>query len=221
VEKLSYKILNQAGKEVGKIDLNPEVFDAKASKYLVHDTVRWQRNKARSGQAKALTRAQVSGGGKKPWKQKGTGNARAGSNTSPLWVGGGKAHGPLPRSYEFRLSKRARRQALASVLSFKRREGQLVIVDSFDLKSGKTKDMAKVLKALGVGEAKAILVVSGDKKNTAETMLRRSAHNIPNLTTLELAGVNVYDLMSNKFLVCTQAGIEALQSRVTQTALTK
>jgi large subunit ribosomal protein L4 len=200
---------NMSGKEVGSVDLDPEVFAAKIHEAIVHETVRWQLARRRAGTHQALTRSMMKGGKKKPWKQKGTGRARAGSGVSPLWVGGASIHGPLPRDYDFRLSKRSRRQALASVLTSKVQEEKLVILDKLQIPSGKTKDFAAVLKKIGIAEQDAIVVTA-----KSEDMVTRSSRNIQKVLALSVAGVNVYDLLRHKYIVSTKDGIEALQARV-------
>ena len=149
------------------------------------------------------------GGGKKPWKQKGTGRARAGSGISPLWVGGASIHGPLPRCYDYRLPKRTRRQALASVLSDKVQAKQLIVLDSLVVKSGKTKDMAAALGKVGI-DGQRVTVVTTE----SDVTVARSARNLPNVQLASVAAVNVYDLLRNEILVATKAGIEALQTRI-------
>lgn len=209
MEALQVKIIDMKGKEVGVLDLDPEVFAAEVVPSLVHDTVRWQLNKRRAGTHQALTRSMMKGGGKKPWRQKGTGRARAGSIISPLWVGGASVHGPLPRSYESRLSKRARRQSLAAVLTSKLQAKQLVVLDTLKVASGKTKDMAAVLKNIGVSGSKFALITA-----TQDDNIERSSRNIPNCVMTDVSGANVFDLMRHKFLVGTKDSILALQSRV-------
>lgn len=206
---LSWKVLNMEGKEVGTMDLDPEVFDAPIKANLVHEVVRWQLNKRRAGTHQALTRTMKEGGAKKPFRQKGTGRARAGSGISSLWVGGASVHGPLPRSYEHRLAKRTRRQALAAVLSSKAKASNLVVLDTLAIPSGKTKDMASVLVKLGVGQSKVVLLTA--KK---DVQVERSSRNLNKIVTTEVAGANVYDLMRTKYLIGTKESILALQARV-------
>jgi large subunit ribosomal protein L4 len=194
--------------------LNPEVFAAKINAALVHDVVRWQRAKRRAGTASTLTRAEMSGGGRKPWKQKGTGRARSGSNTSPIWVGGGVAHGPKPKSYEFRLPKRTRRQALASVLSEKLRTGALIIVDKIENESCKTKSMVSFFQAVGAGDKGRALVIA-----QKDAQVERSGRNIPKTLTLPVEGVNVFDLMKHHYLICTPEAITEIEQRILQEQL--
>ncbi|MCB0338478.1 MAG: 50S ribosomal protein L4 [Bdellovibrionales bacterium] len=211
---VGHKVIDMKGKEVGSIDLHPEVFGVKVKESLVHDTVRWQLAKRRSGTHKALTRAEMSGGGRKPWKQKGTGNARAGSNTSPVWVGGGVSHGPRPRSYEFRLSKRARRQALCSVLTDKVRKDQLRVLDSLSVETGKTKDMASVLQNVGVGRYGAVIVVD-ELGSSSGQLVKRAAQNLGKALVLPVSGVNVYDLLRFGHVVVSRDSVKALEERLT------
>lgn len=211
MEAVSCKVLNMEGREVGTISLDPEVFDAKINESLVHKAVRWQRNSRRAGTHSALTKAEVSGGGKKPWRQKGTGRARAGSNTSPLWVGGGVIHGPKPRSYEFRFNKRERRLALASALTDLRRRGNLLVLDELKVESGKTRDMQAVLTRIGAGRSKTMIISSVADRSSG---LARSSRNLASVVTLPVSGVNVYDLVNARFVVATREGVTSLQARV-------
>jgi large subunit ribosomal protein L4 len=207
-------VVDSSGKEVGAIELNPAVFAAaKINPSLVHTTVVWQRNKKRSGNHSCLTKAEVSGGGKKPWKQKGTGQARAGSNTSPLWVGGGRSHGPKPRDYTTRVAKRTRRQALISVLSEKLQNGSITVLDSLSIPSGKTKDATKLLSTLKLANQKVALLVS--KKNLENNKSSSlPLRNIPGVKLLTVEGVNVYDLLNHGALLSTQDGLIELQDRL-------
>ncbi len=215
MEGLKTKVIDLSGKEVGSLDLHADLFGAPVSKYLVHDTVRWQRAKARSGTHSALTKREVSGGGKKPFKQKGTGNARAGSNTSPLWVGGGVSHGPKPRDYEFRLSKRARRQALAAVLSQKLKSGELIVVNDLKLKAVKTKEVEAFLGKIGVGASSATILHCGVEFTEG---LGRASRNIRRVRAMEIDGVNVYDLLRHRFVVASKDAISKLEQRVSEKA---
>ncbi len=210
---MNYKVLNMQGKEVGTVDLDPAVFGGEVNETLVHDTVVWQLAKRRSGSHSALTKAEVSGGGKKPWKQKGTGRARAGSNTSPIWVGGGVSHGPKPRSYESRLPKRTRRAALISVLSDKVKNNDLMIVEDLSVQ-GKTKEMAQVIKSLGLQDAKGVALVLPDAASEKFGSVARASKNLKGVLSLGVEGLNVYDLLKHKVLLTTKAGVEAIQARV-------
>lgn len=205
--KISVNVLNMDGKEVGTLDLDPTVFDAPPLEHLVHLMVRWQRAKGRAGTHSTLTKGTMEGGAKKPWKQKGTGRARAGSSTSPLWVGGAVAHGPHPRSYEFRMNKQERRAALTAILSARHRDGRFIVLDSLAIKSAKTKDMAKVLKKIGA-TGKTCLVIP-----ELDAAIARSSRNLKGVMALSTLGANVYDLVNANFVVSTKAGVEALTSR--------
>lgn len=209
METVKYKVVNAKGAEVGTVDLDAAVFAAAVDASVVHQTVRWQRAKRRAGTASTLTKGMMKGGNRKPRPQKGSGQSRAGSNTSPVWVGGAVSHGPQPRSYEFRLAKRTRRQALAAVLSDKVKKNRLVVLDSLAVPSGKTRDVASVLKQLGIAGSRAVMVLSTDQES-----VRRASANIAGLLPLPVAGVNVYDLLRNRYLVATRDQILALQERV-------
>lgn len=207
--QLQYQVLNMAGEEVGAMELDPRVFGAELKESLVHATVRWQRASRRAGNHSALNRANMKGGGSKPWRQKGTGRARAGSRNSPVWVGGAVAHGPQPRSYSFRLSKRARRQALTSVLTDKVLKQRLRILDKIEIGDGKTKSAAGVLGRIGIGASKAVIV-----NEDGSVSLARATRNIPGVQAVPVEGVNVFDLMRHEYLVCTEKGVKALQDRL-------
>lgn len=203
------KVVTLEGKEVGTIELNPEVFGVTPNESLVHDTVRWQLARRRSGTHQALTRSMMRGGGKKPYRQKGTGRARAGSNISPLWVGGASVHGPLPRDYDYRLPKRTRRQALASVLSDKVLNSKLVVVDELSLKEAKTRLMAAALDKVGVAARNAAIIVS-----STDDLVAKASRNLPKVTALTPNAANVYDLLRHDFLVISKDGIKAIEERV-------
>ncbi|MGH7898700.1 MAG: 50S ribosomal protein L4, partial [Candidatus Binatia bacterium] len=150
-EGLRKPVVSQTKQPIGEIDLPEALFGQPLRSHLLYETVKMQLANRRRGTHATKTRAFVRGGGKKPWKQKGTGRARAGSSRSPIWVGGGTAFGPLPRDYSYRLPQSGRRQALCVALSAKNREGRLLVVDNFEVPSGKTRDMAKTLAVLGLG----------------------------------------------------------------------
>ncbi len=214
MEALQYDIHNIAGEIVGSIDLDSEVFGAKICNDLVHQTVVWQLAKRRAGTHCTKTRAEVSGGGRKPWKQKGRGTARSGSNTSPVWVGGGVCHGPKPRDYETRLSKRSRRQALASVLTSKANDKNLFVLDSLELDSYKTKGLVEVFNNLKIAkedlEKRGVAIID---KVENENLLKASS-NLQKILTLPVDGVNVYDLLKHKVLICTKEAVALLEERV-------
>lgn len=199
------------GKEIGTKAVSSDVFSTKAPKHLFHQVVRWQRAKWRAGTHSTQTRAEMSGGGKKPWKQKGTGNARAGSNTSSIWVGGGIAHGPKPRDYEFRLNKQERRRAIIGALSARNSENRLLLVDNFGLKETKTKDALKVLEAIGIKTRERTLVVL----TAGDDVTARSLRNIERVTVIPAAGLNVYDILNAKNVVIVGDALAEVEKRFT------
>ena len=200
------EIYNQEKNKVSEIDLDDTIFGAKVDKHLFHEVVRMQLAKRRGGNACTKARSEVSGGGRKPWKQKGTGRARSGSIRSPLWVGGGVVFGPKPRDYSYTLPKKVRRAALRSALSLKSKEGKLLIVDNLNLEEIKTKSFVNLLKRLEVGDT---LIVDHDNFN-----LERSAKNIPGVKVLRPEGLNVYDILRYEYLLVTKQGVEEIQERL-------
>jgi large subunit ribosomal protein L4 len=210
VSAVKIKVRDIKGAEVGELELDSRVFAAEVNPGLVQQVVRWQRAKARAGTHSSLTKGMMKGGNRKPWKQKGTGMARSGSNTSPLWVGGAKAHGPQPRSYEFSFNKKARRKALCAVLSDKVNSDLIVIVDDCAKLSGKTKEMTKVIADLGISPRKKIAVVHEKK----DVNLLRAARNIARTTTLSLDAINVYDLVRCPVLFSTAAALKQLEKNL-------
>jgi large subunit ribosomal protein L4 len=211
-EKTNARVIDGTGKEKGSLALTPAIFQAQIKSELVHGTVRWQRAKRRAGTHDVLTRSEMKGGGKKPFKQKGTGNARAGSIISPLWVGGAVVHGPTPRSYEFRLSKRMRKGALQSALSAKAAQEAFVVVESMSQATGKTKDAVAMLKNAGVYGSKVLVIVPNEQSDEKAKFVL-GLRNIEAVTVVPVAGVNVYDLVNSNQVVCVQAAMEALESR--------
>ena len=210
-KKVECSVRSLTGNKESSMELNPEVFAARQYEHMVHQVVRWQLAKRRSGTHNALTRSQIEGGKKKPYKQKGTGRARAGSSVSPLWVGGAVVHGPTPRSYEFKVPKEIRRKALCSVLSEKAKSNQLIVLDDVSIKNGKTSEVAKGLKNLGINK-ESVLVVTMEAVNDASNLTARACRNIPKLKVVPVSGVNVYDVMKHKFLLISKdalAGVEA------------
>lgn len=187
--------------------LNEAIFGAKSRPHLLHQTVVMQLANRRAGTAATKTKGFVSGGGKKPWRQKGTGRARSGSIRSPIWVGGGTAFGPTPRDYSYRMPRSARREALLSALSLKNREGKLIVVDKFELEAGKTKIMVQALAELKVASA-VIVVAQADEK------IERSARNLPKIKVLRVEGLNVYDLMRYEHLILTDGALKLLEKRL-------
>jgi large subunit ribosomal protein L4 len=194
-------------KKVGELELAQDVFHAPINEALLYEVVKAQLASRRSGTAKAKNRAEVAGSTRKIYKQKGTGRARHGGIRAPVFVGGGKAHGPLPRDYSYRPPRKMRQGAVRSALSLKVKEGKLTIVDSFDLKEVKTKMLNQVLDKLKVGTSSLIV----DGKDNSK--LRLSTRNLAKHHFLPPEGVNLYDLLRHEHLVLTKQAVEALQNR--------
>jgi large subunit ribosomal protein L4 len=187
--------------------LNEAIFGAKTRAHLLHQTVVMQLANRRAGSASTKSKGFVRGGGKKPWRQKGTGRARAGSIRSPIWVGGGTTFGPQPRDYSYRLPRTARREALLSALSLKNRDGKIIVVDKFELEAAKTKIMVKALAELKVESAVIVIAQSNET-------IERSARNLPKIKVLRVEGVNVYDLLRYDYLILTQEALQRLEERL-------
>ncbi len=202
-----YPVVDTSGKKVGEIELNPSIFGFESRPDLVHDVVVWQRNCARRGTHDCIHKGEMEASSKKPYKQKGTGRARAGGVDSPLWVGGAVAHGPRPRSYETRVTKRRRKEGLFSVLSDKVREKKLVVIDSFGIESPKTKSMEKILK--NVCQGSALVVADSDRVPVGV-----STRNLKFAKYLDVAGVNTYDLLKKEYFVCSKEALEKLQKEI-------
>ena len=200
-------IVNIDGKKVGQADLADAVFGTKVKEYLLWEVVKAQRAARRAGTHKTKKRDEVRGGGKKPYKQKGTGNARQGSTRSPQFVGGGKVWGPQPRDYSYTVPKKVKRAALASALSLRVKENKLVIVDTLAFDAPKTKQLAGILKVLDVDSA---VVVDG-KTNVN---LSKSARNLPKSKVLPPEGLNVYDILNHPTLVIAADAVKAIETRV-------
>ena len=201
-----FDIYDQEKNRISEIDLDDKIFGAKVDKNLFHEVVKMQLANRRGGNACTKTRSEVSGGGRKPWRQKGTGRARAGSTRSPLWVGGGVVFGPKPRDYSYSLPKKVRRAALKSALSLKVKEGKLLIVDNLNLEEIKTKAFVSLLKGLAVEGA---LIVDSDNVN-----LERSARNLHMVKVLRPEGLNVYDILKYEYLLLTKQSAEKIQERL-------
>jgi len=194
------KVLDMSGKDAGTKDLSDNIFDAKINKALLHSVVRAYLLNQRVGTHSTLTRAEVRGGGRKPWKQKGTGRARQGSTRSPQWTHGGIAFGPKPRSYRVSINKKARRVALKSALTSKVKGGELIVVDNIKIDEFKTKTVINMLKALDADKKVMIVVDEHNEK------LIKSAANIPGVKTAMANNLNVYDILNcGKFIVSSGA----------------
>lgn len=204
-----HPVVNLDNKQVGTVDLMPEVFKLEdINSHLIWEAVRHYRAKSRQGTAKTKDRSEVSGAGRKLWKQKGTGRARIGSIRSALWKGGSTVHGPDPRCYDYAFPKKARRTALRNALSVKLAAGQLLVVENWDVESHKTKALNAVLGTLGIGGS--VLLVGSE--NSEKLVL--AAGNNPKVQTVESLGVNVYDLLKYDQVVFSKDAILALQEVV-------
>lgn len=201
----SVKVLNMAGAEVGTVELNDAIFGIEPNESVVHEVVKNHLANCRQGTQSALTRAEVSGGGRKPWRQKGTGHARQGSTRAPQWTHGGIVFAPKPRSYSYVLNKKVRRLALKSVLSAKVAEGRMVVIDSIQQSQIKTADFRKFLDAVKV-DGKAVVVTPA-----VDEIVVKSARNLPGVLTTPAAQLNVYDILNAKYLVVDQAALAKIE----------
>ena len=201
----SMKVLNMAGAEVGTVELNDAVFGIEPNEVVVHEVVKNHLANCRQGTQSALTRAEVSGGGKKPWRQKGTGHARQGSTRAPQWTHGGIVFAPKPRDYSYVLNKKVKRLALKSVLSAKAAEGKLVVIDSIKMDAIKTADFRKFLNAVNVA-GKAVVVTPA-----VDEVIVKSARNIPGVLTTPSSNLNVYDIVNAQYLVVDQAALANIE----------
>ena len=197
-------VYNIEGKEVGTIDLNDAVFGVEVNEHLVHMAVVSQLANKRQGTQKAKTRSEVSGGGRKPWRQKGTGHARQGSTRAPQWTGGGVVFAPTPRDYSFKLNKKERRAALKSALTSRVEEKKFIVVDEINFDEIKTKKFQDVLNNLLVSKA---LVVLEDGNKNAEL----SARNIADVKTAKTNTINVYDILKYNTVIATKAAVQAIE----------
>ena len=197
-------VYNMEGKEVDSIELNDSIFGVEINEHLVHMAVLQQLANNRQGTQKAKTRSEVRGGGKKPWRQKGTGHARQGSTRAPQWTGGGVVFAPTPRDYSFKLNKKEKRAALKSVLTSKVADGKFVVVDDLKLDEIKTKKFVQVMKNLNV--EKALVVLNEMDKNVIA-----SAANIPTVKTAQTNELNVFDVLKYETVVVTKAAVATIE----------
>ncbi|MBQ3200195.1 MAG: 50S ribosomal protein L4 [Firmicutes bacterium] len=204
----SVQVYNMEGNAVETLELNETVFDREINEGLMHQAVVLYLASLRQGTQKAKTRSEVSGGGKKPWRQKGTGHARCGSTRSPIWRTGGVVFAPTPRSYGFKMPRKQRRIALASALTSKMREGKLVVLDNLDFEAPKTKAMLNVLGKFDA--ANALVVFAGDKDNVV-----KSARNIVGVEAVNVTGVNTYKVLNHKNLIVTKDAVARLEEVLT------
>lgn len=201
------QVIDSSGKKIKEVKASDEIFAVPLKEHLLYEVVINYRANQRQGTASTKTRGDVRGGGRKPWRQKGTGRARAGSNRSPIWKGGGTTFGPKPRDYSYSLPKKAKKNALKSALSLKVAEKQLLIVDAIELKEPKTKDAAALIKSLKVDSA--LIVDKHENKN-----LFLSARNIPKTKVVDVNQVNVYDVLNYNWLVLTQRAFDSLTEKL-------
>jgi len=198
-------ICNSRKEEVGEIELNDEVFDVPIKSHLLHEVVSMQLAKRRAGTASTKGRSEVRGGGRKPWRQKGTGRARAGTRSSPLWRGGGVTFGPKPREFTPKVSRKIRKQALKMALSAKFKENQMVVLDDFHLTEIKTKAVVELLDVFGV---ESVLVVIPER----DEVLERSARNVPHTKVLRSEGLNVYDILRYRHLMLMKDAVPKIEA---------
>ena len=201
----SMKVLNMAGAEVGTVELSDAIFGIEPNPVVVHEVVKNHLANCRQGTQSALTRAEVSGGGRKPWRQKGTGHARQGSTRAPQWTHGGIVFAPKPRDYSYVLNKKVKRLALKSVLSSKVAEGKLVVIDSIKMDAIKTADFRKFLTAVNV-DGKAVVITPA-----VDTVVVKSARNIPGVVTTAADLLNVYDIINAQYLVVDQNALAKIE----------
>ena len=197
-------VFNMEGKEVGTLELNDAVFGVEVNEHLVHLAVVAQLANKRQGTQKAKTRSEVSGGGRKPWRQKGTGHARQGSTRAPQWKGGGMVFAPVPRDYTIRLNKKEKRAALKSALTSRVQGGKFIVVDELKFDGIKTKNFKNVMNNLKV--SKALVVLADNDQNTV-----LSARNIPEVKTSMVGTINVYDILKYNTVVATKAAVTSIE----------
>ena len=200
-------VVNRSNQTVGNVTL-PALFESRVNDAVLFEQVLSQLASRRAGTHATKTRAFVRGGGKKPFKQKGTGRARAGSNRSPIWRGGAVIFGPQPRSYDYRLPASARRHALASALAQKARDGELTVVDRIEIDQPKTREMVALLGGLGIGAGTLVVIASRDRN------VELAGRNLPRVLVLPVEGLNVYDILRHKNLLVTQDALAAIEARL-------
>jgi large subunit ribosomal protein L4 len=200
----TFAVYDIGHQKVSEIELDGRIFEAKINTALIHDVIRKDLASQREGTAATKNRALVRGGGAKPWRQKGTGRARAGSRRSPLWRGGGTIFGPMPRNYSFSLPKKVRRAALRVALSLKHQEGKLIILNDFPLTGFKTRQVLEVLRRFQVEDA---LMITDEK----HPYLERSSRNIPRIEVLRYESLNVYDILNHEHLILFHPTVEKIE----------
>ncbi len=198
-------LYNREGSQVGEVTLSDSIFATDINKTLLHEAVNMHLASKRRGTAEAKTRSEVRGGGRKPWRQKGTGRARHGTIRSPIWVGGGVTFAPKPRDYSYKMPKKAKRKAIKSAFSSKVDEGELIVLDELNMEAPKTKTIANVLENLGVG-SKVMIVTSESDLN-----VYRSTKNIPGVSSAIASNLNVYDILNHDYLILTQDAVSVVE----------
>lgn len=198
-------LYDMSGAQIGELELNDSVFGIEPNKSVMYDFVKMQLANKRVGTSSSKTRAEVSGGGKKPWRQKGTGRARVGSSRNPVWTGGGVAFGPKPRDYSYRLPRRVRRLAMKSALSSKVLENNIIVVDQLSFDEPKTKQMVATLQALNSSKKTLVVTADGDPN------VNKSARNIPGVKPLRVDFINVYDLLKYDTLLITRDAVARVE----------
>jgi large subunit ribosomal protein L4 len=201
------EVKNIKNEKTGELELNDSIFSVEVKQHIIHDIVRMQRANRRSGNACTKTRAEVRGGGAKPWRQKGTGRARAGTNNSPIWRGGGTTFGPKPRDFSYKLPRKVRKLGIRMALSARFAEDNLVILDDFQMDEIKTKNFASIMDTLALENA--LIVVESPNEN-----LEKSCRNLPGYKVMPTAGLNVYDILLHKKIVLVQACLGQLDVRL-------
>jgi large subunit ribosomal protein L4 len=201
------KVYNTDNKKVGEVELNDALFGLEVKKHILHDVVKMQLANRRAGTASTKTRTEVRGGGAKPYRQKGTGRARAGTNNSPLWRGGGVTFGPKPRDYSYKLPKKVRRLGVRMALSARFSEDNMVVLDGFDLADIKTKQFVEIMKKLNIENG--LIVIPGKNEN-----LEKSSRNVQGYKVIQADGLNVYDILLHRRLVLLQPCLGQLEERL-------
>jgi large subunit ribosomal protein L4 len=208
-ETVTLPVMSARREKIGEVQVPAPLVAGPVREHLLHQMVLSQLASRRAGTAATKTKGFVSGGGKKPWRQKGTGRARAGSSRSPLWAGGGTIFGPQPRDYSYRLPRSARRAALRAAIAARHADGALLVVDKISLAEPKTKQMIAYLRGLGIEQS--VLVVL----DRADEVVARAARNLPNVKVLVVGGLNVYDILGRKTLIMTRGALEQVVARLT------
>src|SRR5215467_1837740 len=208
-QRITLPVVSQGGSKVGDVEVPALVLAGPARESLLHEVVRSQLASRRAGTAATKTRGLVSGGGKKPWRQKGTGRARAGSSRSPIWAGGGTIFGPQPRSYAYRLPRTARRAALRAAVAARHSTGKLMVVDGLQLPEAKTKRMIECLHGLGLDGQSVLIVLA-----RPDDAIQRAARNLPRVKVLLAGGLNVYDVLGHAALLMTREALDRVVARL-------